>query len=95
MTTMTIYGRFALCVATWRHHSEYARLVAERRRIGREVRKVFETLCDTKCRALKATGVRGTEHRNLEEALLHLARALDDYNDAAMPARIVKFESAA
>lgn len=95
MTALTLYGRFALCVATWRHHGEHARIVAERRRIGGELRKAFDTLCDTKCRALKATGVCGTEHRNLEESLLHLARALDDYNDAAMTARIVKLESAA
>ena len=80
---MGFYNRVQLCAATWRHDKECVRVRAERRRVRDELRKSFEALCDLKCRALKKTGVFGTEHENLEAAIVQLAHALDDYRDGA------------
>ena len=79
--SLNAYSGMQLAVRTWRQHRETARLHTERRRIFEALGKCFAVLVDTKCRALKSTGVFRTEHENLEAAIVHLAYAIEDYRD--------------
>jgi hypothetical protein len=81
--SLSAYSGMQLAVRTWRQHRASARVYAERRAIREALGKNFAALCDTKCRALKSTGVFRTEHENLEQAIVHLAYALEDYRDEA------------
>jgi hypothetical protein len=79
--TLNAYSGMQAAVRTWRQHRERARLHAERRKIHAAVDKNFAKLCDLKCQALKTTGVFRTEHENLEQAIVFLAYAREDYRD--------------
>jgi hypothetical protein len=80
-TSLSIYSGVQLAARTWRQHRQSARVHAERRAIHEALCKSFAVLVDTKCRALKSTGVFRTEHENLEQAIVHLAYAIEDYRD--------------
>jgi hypothetical protein len=80
-TSLSVYSGVQLAVRTWRQHRECARVHAERRAIRKALGKSLAELVDMKCRALKSTGVFRTEHENLEQAIVHLAYALEDYRD--------------
>ena len=75
------YAQMGLVVQMWRRLREHTRIRAERRQIRYTLRRNYEALCETKCRALKTTGVFATQHEHLEAAIVQLAYALDDYRD--------------
>ncbi|MGE0280203.1 MAG: hypothetical protein AB7P20_06265 [Rhizobiaceae bacterium] len=74
-------SQLTACWETWLRLREHARYRTARRTLAADLRKSYETLIDTKARALKATGVFGTRHENLEAAILNLAAAIEDYRD--------------
>lgn len=77
----TFRYQLRMCWETWEQLREQSRYRAARRNLAADLRKSYETLIDTKSRALKSTGIAGTRHENLEAAILNLAAAIEDYRD--------------
>jgi hypothetical protein len=78
---VSLGARLMVMIDTWRRMRNAARLRDERKRIHADLKRSYVALVDIKARALKSTGVFGTEHENLEQVIVSLAYALEDYRD--------------
>lgn len=81
VTPIEAFDQMAFVWTVWKRLRFYTRVNDEHRILSRKLRKHFNALCDAKCRLMKRTGISETEHSNLEAAIVHLARALEDYRD--------------